>query len=228
MARLSKEHKLRLQERSSTAARDAALIAFLQKATRQTPDLPTASMALSTQIAAQQVQAAPPLLHQENALHRYEDLDSSDSSSKRWLKPEVLHLIELHSSFQAKFTEAGPKGPLWEEIANGMAKRGYPSRTAKRCKEKWENINKKGSSSSNNANQILYKPSIELAQEENIAHQPFASSGQEDVEGTSSLQIQPANVPTQQAAACSASNPNDTNANNHHSDMSDALRFYKA
>ncbi|MCO5602804.1 hypothetical protein L7F22_056943 [Adiantum nelumboides] len=254
MARLSKEHELRMQERSSAAARDAALIAFLQKATGQTPDLPTVSMALSAPIAAQPVQAAPPLLHQENALHRYEDLDSSDPSSKRWLKPEVLHLIELHSSLQAKFTEAGPKGPLWEEIANGMAKRGYPSRTAKRCKEKWENINKyfkrakesskkrpenaktcpyfheldalyrKGSGSSNNTNQIPYKPSIELAQEENTAHQPFASSGQEDVEGTSSLQIQPANVSTQQAAACSASNPNDTNANNHHNDMGDALR----
>ncbi|MCO5552129.1 hypothetical protein L7F22_005639 [Adiantum nelumboides] len=76
MARLSKGHELRLLERSLAATQDAALIAFLEKAKGQTPDLPIVSMALSAPIVAQPVQAATPLLHQENALHRYEGLDS--------------------------------------------------------------------------------------------------------------------------------------------------------
>lgn len=40
-----------------------------------------------------------------------------------------------------KYQENGPKGPLWEEISSSMRKLGY-NRNAKRCKEKWENINK--------------------------------------------------------------------------------------
>ncbi|XP_072955655.1 trihelix transcription factor GTL1-like isoform X1 [Typha angustifolia] len=63
------------------------------------------------------------------------------SASSRWPKPEVHALIKLRSGLETKYQEAGPKGPLWEEIAAGMQRMGY-SRSAKRCKEKWENINK--------------------------------------------------------------------------------------
>ncbi|KAH7373495.1 hypothetical protein KP509_17G059500 [Ceratopteris richardii] len=197
MAMLSREHELRVQEQNSAAARDAALIAFLQKVTGQPVDpvnamgaapipaqpviapivthslhsvqpphsmqsvqplqsqyslqtiVPIAAQPVespypsqsSALISVQPVQSAPPL-YEDEISHQYEDHEFSDSNSKRWLKPEVLHLIELHNSLRAKFSEAGPKGPLWEAIANGMAQKGYPSRTAKRCKEKWENINK--------------------------------------------------------------------------------------
>jgi hypothetical protein len=40
-----------------------------------------------------------------------------------------------------RYQENGPKGPLWEEISAGMRRLGY-NRSSKRCKEKWENINK--------------------------------------------------------------------------------------
>jgi hypothetical protein len=40
-----------------------------------------------------------------------------------------------------RYQENGPKGPLWEEISAGMRRLGY-NRNSKRCKEKWENINK--------------------------------------------------------------------------------------
>jgi len=40
-----------------------------------------------------------------------------------------------------RYQETGPKGPLWEEISSGMRRLGY-NRSSKRCKEKWENINK--------------------------------------------------------------------------------------
>jgi hypothetical protein len=65
----------------------------------------------------------------------------SEPASSRWPKPEVLALIKLRSGLETKYQEAGPKGPLWEEISTGMQRMGY-KRSAKRCKEKWENINK--------------------------------------------------------------------------------------
>ncbi|KAL4347021.1 hypothetical protein GQ457_17G022940 [Hibiscus cannabinus] len=66
---------------------------------------------------------------------------SMEPASSRWPKTEVLALINLRSGLEARYQEAGPKGPLWEEISAGMSRMGY-KRSAKRCKEKWENINK--------------------------------------------------------------------------------------
>ncbi|CAN4116484.1 unnamed protein product [Withania somnifera] len=65
----------------------------------------------------------------------------SPASSSRWPKAEVEALIKLRTNLDVKYQENGPKGPLWEEISAGMRKIGY-NRNAKRCKEKWENINK--------------------------------------------------------------------------------------
>ena len=62
-------------------------------------------------------------------------------TSSRWPKAEVHALIQLRSNLDTRYQEAGPKGPLWEEISAGMRRMGY-NRNAKRCKEKWENINK--------------------------------------------------------------------------------------
>ncbi|KAJ8446046.1 hypothetical protein Cgig2_017548 [Carnegiea gigantea] len=62
-------------------------------------------------------------------------------SSSRWPKAEVQALINLRTNLDQKYQESGPKGPLWEEISASMRKLGY-NRNAKRCKEKWENINK--------------------------------------------------------------------------------------
>lgn len=66
---------------------------------------------------------------------------SSAPSSSRWPKVEVEALIKLRTNLDAKYQENGPKGPLWEEISSAMKKLGY-NRNSKRCKEKWENINK--------------------------------------------------------------------------------------
>ncbi|KAF2291184.1 hypothetical protein GH714_020573 [Hevea brasiliensis] len=63
------------------------------------------------------------------------------SRSSRWPKVEVQALINLRTNLDTNYQKNGPKGPLWEEISSGMQKLGY-NRSAKRCKEKWENINK--------------------------------------------------------------------------------------
>ncbi|XP_042426903.1 trihelix transcription factor GTL1-like isoform X2 [Zingiber officinale] len=63
------------------------------------------------------------------------------ASSSRWPKTEVHALIKLRSELESRYQEAGPKGPLWDEISSSMQRLGY-NRNSKRCKEKWENINK--------------------------------------------------------------------------------------
>ncbi|KQJ83849.1 hypothetical protein BRADI_5g17150v3 [Brachypodium distachyon] len=63
------------------------------------------------------------------------------ASSSRWPKTEVHALIQLRMDMDNRYQENGPKGPLWEEISSGMRRLGY-NRNPKRCKEKWENINK--------------------------------------------------------------------------------------
>jgi len=67
--------------------------------------------------------------------------DGGAASSSRWPKTEVHALIQLRMDLDMRYPETGPKGPLWEEISSGMRRLGY-NRSSKRCKEKWENINK--------------------------------------------------------------------------------------
>ncbi|XP_040377790.1 trihelix transcription factor GTL1-like [Oryza brachyantha] len=78
---------------------------------------------------------APPELHDMAAS------GGGGASSSRWPKAEVHALIQLRTELEARYQDAGPKGPLWEDISAGMRRLGY-SRSSKRCKEKWENINK--------------------------------------------------------------------------------------
>ncbi|XP_023520409.1 trihelix transcription factor GT-2 isoform X1 [Cucurbita pepo subsp. pepo] len=65
----------------------------------------------------------------------------SDPSSRRWPRAEVQSLISLRTSLEHKFRATGSKGSIWEEISVEMQKVGY-NRSAKKCKEKWENMNK--------------------------------------------------------------------------------------
>lgn len=116
-ARLNRQHEILIQERSMAAAKDAALVSFLQKLSdhHQIPPQPGTSTPINGDHSA---------------------------GGSRWLKAEVEALIKLRTSLDQKYAEGGgAKGPLWEEISSEMKKIGY-SRSAKRCKEKWENINK--------------------------------------------------------------------------------------
>ncbi|MCO5579482.1 hypothetical protein L7F22_033337 [Adiantum nelumboides] len=163
-ARLDREQELRAQEVSIAASRDAALIAFLEKATGQSfsnalPKItgmsahavaplssnPSSASAHAASLAAalfqQQPSVDPSLLHHQ-ALQDASDMDNnSDMNTKRWPKVEVHALIRLRSGMEPRFREAGPKAHLWQEISTSMACLGF-IRSPKRCKEKWENINK--------------------------------------------------------------------------------------
>ncbi|PSS04654.1 Trihelix transcription factor GT-2 like [Actinidia chinensis var. chinensis] len=63
-----------------------------------------------------------------------------DSCNKRWPKSEVQALITVRTALDHKFRK-GPKSAVWDEVAVGLSNMGY-IRSAKKCKEKWENINK--------------------------------------------------------------------------------------
>ncbi|XP_055834288.1 trihelix transcription factor DF1-like [Solanum dulcamara] len=91
------------------------------------------SLPLTPQVPPKNMELAP---KSDNGGDSY-----SPASSSRWPKAEVEALIKLRTNLDVKYQENGPKGPLWEEISSGMRKIGY-NRNAKRCKEKWENINK--------------------------------------------------------------------------------------
>ncbi|KVH98630.1 Myb-like domain-containing protein, partial [Cynara cardunculus var. scolymus] len=66
---------------------------------------------------------------------------AKDAAVVTWPKAEINALISLRTQLDIKYQENVPKGPLWEDISAAMRKLGY-NRNAKRCKEKWENINK--------------------------------------------------------------------------------------
>ncbi|KAJ7956969.1 trihelix transcription factor GT-2-like [Quillaja saponaria] len=147
LARLKRERELLVQERSIAAAKDAAVLAFLQKFTEQEGPVQFPEIILDENT----ISGAKDKDKQENQIsnggnnmdkeRNYSPGDLTQMSSSRWPKCEVEALIRLRTNLDLQYQGIAPKGPLWEEISTGMKKLGY-NRNAKRCKEKWENINK--------------------------------------------------------------------------------------
>uniref|UniRef100_A0A0D9VIX0 Myb-like domain-containing protein n=1 Tax=Leersia perrieri TaxID=77586 RepID=A0A0D9VIX0_9ORYZ len=144
VARINREREILSQERAAAATRDAAVIAFLQRV--GATDLSPSSAAAAARAAGLQLTPVPPAPRAKKA-ERWVFGEGSSSgttaspSPSRWPKQEVQALINLRMEKEEQYSEMGPKGALWEEIAAGMQRIGY-NRSAKRCKEKWENINK--------------------------------------------------------------------------------------
>ncbi|CAN8245672.1 unnamed protein product [Cochlearia groenlandica] len=61
------------------------------------------------------------------------------SSGRRWPQEEVQALIASRGLVDQK--TGIYKGAIWDEVSTQMKERGY-ERSAKKCKEKWENMNK--------------------------------------------------------------------------------------
>ncbi|GMI82981.1 hypothetical protein like AT1G76890 [Hibiscus trionum] len=156
MARINKEHGILVQERSEAAAKDAALLAFLQKISAQAqqvqlrqdnplseppPPPPPISAPLSLPLPLQQQPTQAMNFDNGGNNNNIVVPVSLPPSPSRWPKAEIDALIKLRTNLDIKYQENGPKGPLWEEISSAMRNLGY-NRSAKRCKEKWENINK--------------------------------------------------------------------------------------
>ncbi|KAL9229667.1 hypothetical protein vseg_005110 [Gypsophila vaccaria] len=122
---IKKHHELLMQERSVSAAKDAAVLAFLQKISEQ---------GKFPEILGKMEEN----LGQELSIECRKERDDGENSSSRWPKEEVEALIRIKTSMESQYDRIGP---LWEDISVAMKSIGY-DRNAKKCKEKWENINK--------------------------------------------------------------------------------------
>ncbi|XP_059663563.1 trihelix transcription factor GTL1 [Cornus florida] len=120
--RAKREEEVRAQETS----RNLALISFIQNLLGHELTIP------------KQLEAST-LDKDDGEIHSKQDF-RCDPSYRRWPKSEVQALITVRTALEHKFLKA-PKGSVWEDVAVELCKMGY-SRTAKKCKEKWENINK--------------------------------------------------------------------------------------
>jgi hypothetical protein len=140
LARISREREQQAQERAASAARDAALISFLKRVGGNSVPMPVPTTPhLDKSTASLQLVVAPPKAEEGGRAGGGE----SSGGMSRWPKEEVEALIQLRMEKDEHYLGmgTGAKGPLWEDIAAGMRRIGY-NRSSKRCKEKWENINK--------------------------------------------------------------------------------------
>ncbi|KAJ1428644.1 Myb-like domain [Sesbania bispinosa] len=127
MERIKKDEKARAQERS----RNLALISFIQNLLGHEIQIP------------QPAEGSSKREEDEAEVNIQKDFNfNSDLSNNRWPDVEVQALITVRTSLDHKFRLIGSKGSsIWEEISETMHGMGY-KRSAKKCKEKWENINK--------------------------------------------------------------------------------------
>ncbi|KAK8642916.1 hypothetical protein V6N13_012240 [Hibiscus sabdariffa] len=164
-ARVNKEHEILVQERSKAAAKDTAVLSFLQKISgQQVPSTvqpqprqenPPSEPPPPVQPISAPLSLPPPPLQQPKPQPPPTEALSFNNgennnnvvpvsllpSPSRWPKAEIEALIKLRTNLDIKYQDNGAKGPLWEEISSAMKNLGY-NRSSKRCKEKWENINK--------------------------------------------------------------------------------------
>uniref|UniRef100_A0ACD5ZJT6 Uncharacterized protein n=1 Tax=Avena sativa TaxID=4498 RepID=A0ACD5ZJT6_AVESA len=143
LARTNREREQLDRERAASAARDATLMTFLKRVGGNSPmPVQTAAHRLDASATSLQLVVAPPRKAEEGGRAGGGGGESSGGLS-RWPKEDVEALIQLRMEKDEHYQGmgTGAKGPLWEDISAGMRRIGY-NRSSKRCKEKWENINK--------------------------------------------------------------------------------------
>ncbi|KAL1358681.1 hypothetical protein HN51_003933 [Arachis hypogaea] len=129
--RIRKDEEARTQERS----RNLALISIIQNLLGHEIQIPQPA-----EVSSKGEEDEPG--HEGEEANAQKSLGvSGEGSNNRWPDVEVQALITLRTSMEQKFHLMGSKVSIWEEISEAMNKMGY-HRSAKKCKEKWENINK--------------------------------------------------------------------------------------
>ncbi|GAV59830.1 Myb_DNA-bind_4 domain-containing protein [Cephalotus follicularis] len=123
MERWKRDEELRAQE----AARSMDLISLIQKVLGNEIEVTKPSM-----ISSGEGDGRKALIRKASTCNH---------NNRRWPDAEAQALIMLRTSLEHKFREVGSKCSIWDEISVGMHNLGY-NRTARKCKEKWENMNK--------------------------------------------------------------------------------------
>ncbi|KAF6153773.1 hypothetical protein GIB67_001006 [Kingdonia uniflora] len=122
--------KKEMEKRAQENSRSLALISFIRNVLGQEVHIPPYPESSSCAVV-KHVQA-------ESKCNNW----GNKWQSNRWEKPEIQALIALRTSVDSNFQGRAFKGPpIWDAISHSMSSLGY-SRNAKKCKEKWENINK--------------------------------------------------------------------------------------
>ncbi|XVF75161.1 hypothetical protein PTKIN_Ptkin13bG0165100 [Pterospermum kingtungense] len=157
MERIKRDEEARAQETS----RNIALISFIQNALGHEIEIPIQSTMSCMEenggkdmsedhiqkdiiIPFDPIYRSQEVVMLANGCENHVDKDvgiNSDANNRRWPDAEVQALIMLRSTLEHKFHVTGSKCSIWDEISAGMYDMGY-HRSAKKCKEKWENINK--------------------------------------------------------------------------------------
>ncbi|KAL5097547.1 hypothetical protein RYX36_001874 [Vicia faba] len=140
MERFKKEDEARAQERS----RNLALISFIQKLLGQEIQIPQQAMnLLGHEIQIYQPGEGSGKKEEDRVEVNNKRDFNGDMSNNRWPDVEVQALIVVRTALEHRFGGGltGTKGSIWEEISEALRGKGF-NRSAKKCKEKWENINK--------------------------------------------------------------------------------------
>ncbi|XP_050363177.1 trihelix transcription factor GT-2-like [Argentina anserina] len=119
-----------LHEKALASNRESLIVSYIEKITGQKVNIPSREASSLFQCD-----------YSDRAMEDELTPGQIDQTNSRWPQSEVEALILVRSNIESKFQEPGLKGPLWEQVSASMASLGY-QRSAKRCKEKWENINK--------------------------------------------------------------------------------------
>ncbi|CAA0408265.1 unnamed protein product [Arabidopsis thaliana] len=129
------------EERKQEMARNLSLISFIRSVIGDEIEIPKhcefpqpLQQILPEQCKDEKCESAQ---REREIKFRYSS--GSGSSGRRWPQEEVQALISSRSDVEEK--TGINKGAIWDEISARMKERGY-ERSAKKCKEKWENMNK--------------------------------------------------------------------------------------
>ncbi|KAH9749933.1 hypothetical protein WN944_012681 [Citrus x changshan-huyou] len=136
MERMKRDEEIRAQE----TARSIALISFIQNFLGHEIQLPQPAMVSNVEENG----SKDGRNHAENNITQNANnrkWPEACDPNRRWPEAEIQALIMLRTTLEHQFHGVGSKFSLWERISDGMRKMGY-HRSAKKCKEKWENMNK--------------------------------------------------------------------------------------
>ncbi|PNX99060.1 trihelix transcription factor GTL2-like protein, partial [Trifolium pratense] len=139
---IGKQDKSKVTSNSSTLHSQNPNLENHDKTLQPNPENPNSGNPSSTTTITTTTTALAITPHKNNAISSYSG--EKEDIGRRWPKDEVLALINLRCNTNNEEKEGNNinnKAPLWERISQGMLELGY-KRSAKRCKEKWENINK--------------------------------------------------------------------------------------
>lgn len=180
LERLEQEAAVRANERALASQREASIVSYLEKITGQVIKLPPKTPTLELE---QGISGG--LINELSTSNKGRGDLSLRLMNKRWPKVEVDALIQIRSSLEKKFQGPGYKGPLWDEISSLMASMGF-QRTAKRCKEKWENINKYFKKSRENSNSKQTRKKLKTCQYFDQLDQLYSKSSGVVINGSNS------------------------------------------